>query len=156
MATRGVAVTLLVIAAVTACVRDQPVGVNEGDRFTYAQGGLEFVWLFRTDDCLTCQRFDLTVRRANEALGADIPFVGIHLGDEKDERIARQFFISRRIHADVRTMPLSMFSGTQHMDSLPIFLIVKDSIVKWSSIGKGGPGTTDPVALVRQLVGSGS
>ena len=92
------------------------------------------VWVFRTDDCLSCQSFDYAVRRLQATYGDSVPFVAVHVGDAAREQVPRSFFRARRIQV-ARSVTLSprRFSRSYRETGLPALLVVRGSTVAWSS-----------------------
>jgi hypothetical protein len=97
-------------------------------------GQTTLVWVFRTDDCLTCQSFDYAVRRLQATYGDSLPFVAVHVGDAARERVPRSFFRARRIQV-ARSVTLSprRFRRSHRETGLPALLVVRGSTVAWSS-----------------------
>jgi hypothetical protein len=99
------------------------------------------VWVFRTDDCLSCQAVDYPVRRVQSKFGAGVPFVAVHVGQTSEREIPRAFFSARRIRVDrlVEISPdqwAAEFPGTV----LPSLFVIKNADIYWSSTFFGRAG----------------
>lgn len=111
------------------------------------------VWLFRTDDCLTCQSFDYAVRRLQAIYGDSVPFVAVHIGDASREQVPRSFFRSRRISvARLITVPPRSFRRSDREGKLPALLVVHGRRVVWTSTLPQGVATAAQVdSIVRSV-----
>jgi hypothetical protein len=145
---------LLAVAAVAACA---PAGeeLTAGRAFPgewdpearqehgAAGAGATFIaWVFRTEDCLSCDSFDYAVRRSQAALPEAVPLVAVHVGSPSAEQVARSFFAGRRIRVDrYVTVSPHRFRRLAGPSALPAVVLVREGRVAWTSALPEGVST---------------
>jgi hypothetical protein len=93
------------------------------------------VWIFRTDDCLTCESLDYSLRRLQRA-HPEVPLSTIHVGRLDDAGIPRAFLADRRISAAANVdIPPKQFRRIYGEITLPALVIRNGDRITWSSIG---------------------
>lgn len=98
------------------------------------------LWLFKTENCLSCQMMDYHVRRVQVKFGADVPLVAVHVGADADSLIPRSFFFQKRLDVS-RTITVAPreFGARFSQTDLPAVLVVSNGRIAWSSVSVGGP-----------------
>ena len=93
------------------------------------------VWIFRTDDCLTCESLDYSLRRLQRA-HPEVPLSTVHVGRLEDAGIPRAFLADRRISAAANVdVPPKQFRRMYGEITLPALIIRNGERITWSSIG---------------------
>lgn len=101
------------------------------------------VWVFRTEDCLSCQALDYSLRRLQRTRGADVSLVAVHVGRASDGGIPAAFFASRRLDLAARTdVSPRRFRRAYGDVTLPVLLLVRGDTIAWSSAAPGEPRLT--------------
>lgn len=59
------------------------------------------VWVFRSQDCLSCQSTDFILRKAQRVTAGRLSITAIHVGWEGDSLVARSFLEKARLVANV-------------------------------------------------------
>jgi hypothetical protein len=112
-----------------------------------AGAGTPLVWVFRTEDCLTCQGLDYPLRRVQAAYGARVPLVAVHVGATADSTVARSYFARKRLNVSrLVTISPREFRRSFGEPGLPALYMVRDGRVAWSSNARIDPGA-GPVRL---------
>lgn len=101
---------------------------------SHAHSGAALVWVFRTEDCLTCQGFDFALRRLQRTYGSAVPLAAVHVGHAAHASIPRAFFSRRRVvlSAETRIDPRE-FSRRYGEVAMPALLAVREGRIVWSS-----------------------
>jgi hypothetical protein len=100
-----------------------------------ASDGPGIVWIFRTDDCLTCESLDYSLRRLQRS-HPEIPLSTVHVGRADDAGIPRAYLADRRVTvAAVINIPPKVFRRAYGEVTLPALVIRKGDEITWSSIG---------------------
>lgn len=109
-----------------------------------AGSGSALVWVFKTQDCLTCEAFDFTLRRLQRTYGRAVPLGTVHVGHAEHASIPRDFFTSRRVEvaAETRISPRD-FQREYGEVTLPALLAVRDGRIVWSSAVAGPAPLTE-------------
>lgn len=151
----AVAGLVALIVAAAACGGDPPPGsvargaLAPGEvlpaawRTLPGSGTDAVVWVFRTDDCLTCQAMDYSLRRLQRTYGNRVALVAVHVGSEADASIPAAFFASRRLTttAAMNIAPRD-FRRVYGDVTLPVLLLAKGDTIAWSSVAPGEPRLT--------------
>lgn len=122
-------------------------------------GSVPFMaWLFRTEDCLSCDSFDYAVRRSQASLPLAVPLVAVHVGSVGDEQVPRSFFAARRIRVDRHlTVTPREFRRMAGASALPAVVLVKEGRIAWtSSVPQGVSTPAQFEGLVRAFHGTGA
>lgn len=109
-----------------------------------ASGGTSsVVWIFRTDDCLSCQAMDYSLRRLQAAYGGRVALVAVHVGRGEDASIPAAFFAGKRLEtaAAVDVSPRAFRRAFGDV-TLPVLLLARGDTVAWSSVAPGEPRLT--------------
>lgn len=108
-----------------------------------AQDGPGVVWVFRTNDCLTCQSLDYSIRRM-QRVHREVPLTTVHVGKVADAEIPRAFFRNRRLAAaSAVDVPPGEFRRTYGDVTFPVLLIRRGDRITWSSAGGSQPRLTE-------------
>lgn len=91
------------------------------------------LWVFRTEDCLSCQALDYEFRRVQRTYGRSIPVVAVHVGRVEDERVAETFLSTRRVRAELVTVAPSRYRR-MFGDLLPSVHVVRGGRIAWSAL----------------------
>jgi hypothetical protein len=116
------------------------------------------VWLFRTEDCLSCQSMDYPLRRVQANFGAAVPLVAVHIGSPADSTIPRALFLDKRLRAHHLTITPQEYERNFLDPVAPSVYVVRDGRIVWSSSAQSSTGIR-PVQLdsvVRTLRGGGA
>lgn len=163
MERRTPALVALALLAAAACGGD-PARLEPGEPVPAAwgtDGRPAIVWVFRTEDCLSCQALDYSLRRLQRTRGADVSLVAVHVGRESDSGIAAAFFASRRLALAARTdVSPRRFRRAYGEVTMPVLLLVRGDTIAWSSAAPGEPRLTpariDSLLASQLLPGSGT
>ena len=157
MVARTTALTVLALAAAAACARGEAavstldVGQAVPREWTEAaprDQGLSLVWVFRTDDCLTCQAADYPLRQVQARFGDQVPLVAVHVGAEADSTIPNAFMRTRRLRTAERfTVSPRAFRRAHGDAALPTVVLVKGDTIVWTSTIRAGNAGAGPVEL---------
>lgn len=100
--------------------------------------GTAVVWVFRSEDCLSCPDVDYPLRRLQARHGTEIPFVAVHVGGRHRESLAASFFRERRV-AVRRAVTLDPRDFRREFGDppLPALYVVEGGKVRWTSAGQG-------------------
>lgn len=147
MERRARAAVLMLLAAIACSAPVDALTPGESLPAEWRPAGsganLSVVWIFRTDDCLSCQAMDYSLRRLQGAYGRRVALVAVHVGREADAGIPAAFFASRRLQTaaavDVSPRTLRRVYGDV---SLPVLLLVRGDTIAWSSVTPGEPRLT--------------
>lgn len=148
MERRARAAVLIAILAATACGQPPaalaPGGMlPDGWHSRAASAQPAVVWIFRTDDCLSCEAMDYSLRRLQRAYGDRVGLIAVHVGREADAGIPAAFFASRRLRtAAAVDVPRRTFRRVYGDVSLPVLLLVRGDTIAWSSAAPGEPRLT--------------
>jgi hypothetical protein len=140
--TRAALVGLLALA--TACGGGDPARLHTGAavpaewRAGARDGRPSVIWVFRTEDCLTCQALDYSLRRLQRSHAVDVSLVAVHVGRREHAGIPRAFFASRRLvpAAAVDVSPRA-FRRRYGDATLPVLLLARGDSILWSSANPG-------------------
>lgn len=137
------AVVILAGSATVACEPTDPApraSLVQGDSVPSAwqplpggRGGPYVLWLFRTEDCLSCQALDYEFRRVQRRYGAGVPLVAIHVGRDGDAGVARTFLRTRRVNARVVTVAPFEYERSPAPSRLPSVHVVNGRRIVWSA-----------------------
>lgn len=107
--------------------------------------GPGIIWVFRTDDCLTCQSLDYSLRRLQRTYH-HVSLSTVHVGRREDAGIPKAFFANRRIsvNSGVDLSP-RQFRKEYGDVTLPVLLIRDGARITWSSAGASQPALTRAV-----------
>lgn len=100
------------------------------------------VWVFRTEDCLSCIALDYPLRRLGRSR-TDVALVTVHVGRPEDAEIPRAYLASRRLEpaATVELTP-RQFRRRFGDANLPMLLLAHRDTILWSNAEPGqGPIT---------------
>lgn len=117
-------------------------------------GNASILWVFRTEDCLTCQNMDYPVRKVQSSFGPSVPLFAVHVGSEEQAAIPQSFFRTRRLRVEQSVnVPLRDFRNEFGDVALPALYVVKGRRILWSSVSdSAGPsGAVQLDTLVRRL-----
>jgi len=104
--------------------------------------GPGIIWIFRTDDCLTCQSIDYSLRRLQRTY-RDVSLSTVHVGRREDAGIPKAFFANRRISVNSGVDLSPRQFRKQYGDvTLPVLLIRDGVKITWSSAGASRPALT--------------
>jgi len=96
--------------------------------------GTFFVWLFRTEDCLTCQVMDYQMRRVQAQFGEAIPLVAVHVGVEADSTVPQAFFARTRLRVSRQVMITPReYERNFTKAEVPSIYLVHNGRIAWSS-----------------------
>lgn len=145
MARRTLAVALGLLAACggepAALTPGAPVPA--GWQARGAPGRPAVVWVFRTEDCLSCQSLDYSLRRLQRTRGDRVSLVAVHVGRTADAGIPAAFFASRRVRTSAAIDVTPRRFRRQFGDvTLPALLLVRGDTIVWSSTAPGQPRLT--------------
>jgi hypothetical protein len=98
-----------------------------------ARASTFMLWVFRTEDCLSCQALDYELRRVQRRYGHRIPLVAVHIGGAKHESVARAFLTTRRVQASLVTVPPSEYRRLFGESVLPSVHVVQEGRIAWSA-----------------------
>jgi hypothetical protein len=109
-----------------------------------AGSGSALVWVFKTQDCLSCEAFDFTLRRLQRTYGRTVPLGTVHVGHAEHANIPRDFFTARRVAvaAETRISP-GDFRRDYGEVTLPALLAVRGGRIVWSSAVAGPEPLTE-------------
>lgn len=100
-----------------------------------ATNGPGVVWIFQTDDCLTCESLDYSLRRLQRT-HPDVPLSTVHVGRTSDAGIPHAYLADRRITVSAAVdVPPKEFRRTYGNVTLPALLIRHGDRITWSSTG---------------------
>lgn len=104
--------------------------------------GPGIIWVFRTNDCLTCQSLDYSLRRLQRTYH-DVALSTVHVGSRADAGIPKAYFANRRISVSsgVDLSP-RQFRKDYGDVTLPVLLIRDGAEITWSSVGASQPALT--------------
>jgi hypothetical protein len=97
---------LILALAAAGCAGEPPVPLTAGAavpaewRARDAADRPSVIWIFRTEDCLTCQALDYSLRRLQRAHAGEVALVAVHVGHAEHAEIPRAFFANRRLRLD--------------------------------------------------------
>lgn len=92
---------------------------------------LQAVWVFRTQDCLSCQSFDFLIRRAQQRSSGKLSVSAIHVGREADSLIPRSFLDHARIAAEIIHLPPTVYEEYWPGRQPPNLFLVENGHVVW-------------------------
>ncbi|HEX8391924.1 MAG TPA: hypothetical protein VF665_06130 [Longimicrobium sp.] len=98
---------------------------------TSAGGGPTLFWVFRTNDCLTCQNLDYQVRRVQRRFGGRLHFVAVHVGSPRDESIPRAYLRERRVRAELRTVSSAEMRRVLPDGAIPAIYLADGALIRW-------------------------
>lgn len=119
------------------------------------RAGTTVMWVFRSEDCLSCPDVDYPLRRLQARFGAEVPFVAVHVGGRHRDTLAASFFRQRRVAVRrAVTVDPRDFRRAFGDAPLPALYVVHAGEVRWTSAAQGtGPYRTIQLdTLVRDLV----
>lgn len=82
------------------------LSANTDDDFPSRESVI-ITWVFRAEDCLTCQAFPIEIRKILDKHGAAVRFAAIQVGEAADTAIASAFFRRERLSPHYRQMERS-------------------------------------------------
>lgn len=101
------------------------------------------IWVFRTEDCLTCQALDYSLRRLQRTHAGEVSLVAVHVGQPEHAGIPRAFFASRRLKlAATPEVSPREFHRRYGDVALPVLLLSRGDSIVWSSASPGQPRLT--------------
>ncbi len=101
------------------------------------------IWVFRTEDCLSCEALDYSLRRLQRAHAGTVALVAVHVGAPEHASIAQAFFASRRLALDrMGEISPREFRGRYGDLTLPLLLLARGDTIIWSSASPGQPRLT--------------
>lgn len=104
-------------------------GVSEEEVFSSKP--VIVTWVFRTEDCLTCQAFPAEIRRALKEHGESIRFAAIQVGAPGDTTVAKAFFERERLNPRYVQVRSNDYRATFGDLPLPaIYVIVNGRLVR--------------------------
>jgi hypothetical protein len=146
---RAAIVGLLALAA-GAC-GGEPARLDAGQpvpaewRAGPADGRPSVIWIFRTEDCLTCQALDYSLRRLQRAHAGEVSLVAVHVGRHKDAGIPQAFFTSRRLKLSTMAEVSPRAFRRRYGDAvLPVLLLAREDSIVWSSVSPRQPRLSLP------------
>jgi len=149
MERRQAALVGLILALAAACGGPPSASLATGQpvppewRPQHSAGRTAVIWVFRTEDCLTCQAFDYSLRRLQRAHAGEVALVAVHVGHRRDAEIPRAFFASRRLElAATAEIPPRRFRRRYGDAPLPALLLARGDTIVWSSASPGQPRLT--------------
>lgn len=120
----------------------------------HAEDSTAVLWVFRTEDCLSCVGVDYDIRRVQARFGRAVPLIAVHVGSDADSVISRACLRTRRVNVDhaVRVSPrafLEMYPGA----ALPGLYLLRGRKVAWSAASATGvtPERVQLDTLVQRL-----
>jgi hypothetical protein len=97
------------------------------------------LWVFRTEDCLSCMAVDYDVRRVQARFGTAVPLIALHVGHPEQAAIPRAYFRARRLRVDrAVTLPPREFSARYPASPLPALYLLQGRRVVWSTAPRPG------------------
>jgi hypothetical protein len=159
MVARSLAIAAVAaVTAATACSRGagktgtlaagQAIPADWAGTTAAAASPAALVWVFRTEDCLTCQSADYALRRVQARFGERVPFLAVHVGTLGDSTIPKAFFRARRLRVDRLVTVSPRDFARQHGEAVvPSFLLLSAGTIVWSSARAGNPGVAGSIQL---------
>lgn len=110
-----------------------------------ADGRPSVIWIFRTEDCLTCQALDYSLRRLQRAHAGEVSLVAVHVGRHEDAGIPQAFFTSRRLKLSTMAEVSPRAFRRRYGDAvLPVLLLARGDSIVWSSVNPRQPRLSLP------------
>lgn len=141
-------ITLITAMGLAACgsgPRSDPASLNTTRAALQAarSSDLSFVWLFETEDCLSCQAINVPVRRAEIRLERDIPIFAFHVGHPADSAYIKGFLRKNRLQAVV-THVVPNDANVLGIGDTPRLLMISRGAVVWAdSLASGAVRLAD-------------
>jgi hypothetical protein len=139
---RSIAIIIASLCSLASCTPDAAphASVQVGDRLPMewrsgsnaGSAAPVLVWVFRTDDCLTCQQLDYEVRRAQRRYGERLSVTAVHVGSERARKIPEAFLAERRVRASLITISPARSRVIVSDSMLPAVYLADRDVVLWS------------------------
>lgn len=94
------------------------------------------VWVFRSQDCLSCQSTDFFLRKAQRITAGRLSITAIHVGWDDDSLVARSFLEKARLVANVVHLSPTTYASYWPGKTPPHLLLLKDRRVVWDQEGE--------------------
>ena len=117
---------------------------------------LQAVWVFRTQDCLSCQSYDYLIRRAQQRSLGRLAVSAIHVGWEADSLIPRSLFDHARIAAEIVHLPPRDYEELWPGRDPPNLFLVHNGRVVWDleeEVARGRAADSTFLRAVSERVG---
>jgi hypothetical protein len=84
-------------------------------------------WVFRAEDCLTCQNFQGELRHILGVHGSQVNFVAVHVGEKADTLLATAFFHRERLDPVLVNLAANEYRKLFGAMPLPALYVVVNS-----------------------------